>query len=58
MTLNKKLYRKAKKGQALAEYALIIGLIAVACIAALGTLGTAISDTFNGELAPAITGAF
>lgn len=33
-------------GAALAEYALLIGLIAVVCILALKTLGTKLSDLF------------
>ncbi len=41
-----------ERGQALAEYGLILALIAVACILALGFLGAAIA----GEL-DAITGA-
>ena len=32
-------------GQGLAEYALILGLIAAVCVAALGALGQAISDS-------------
>jgi pilus assembly protein Flp/PilA len=38
---------KEEEGQALTEYGLIIGLIAVVCIAALGVLGTEISGLFN-----------
>ena len=34
--------RKAKKGQSLAEYGLILALVAVFCIVALKTLGTSI----------------
>jgi Flp pilus assembly pilin Flp len=48
---------KKSKGQSLAEYALIVGLIAVACIGALGTLGTTITSTL-GDLTSAIDGAF
>ena len=40
-------------GQALAEYGLLLALIAVVCIAALTALGLAISGTFG-----SITGAF
>lgn len=54
--VNKKA-KKKDKGQSLAEYALIVGLIAVACIGALGTLGTSITTTL-GELTTAIDGAF
>lgn len=32
----------AERGQALAEYSLILALIAVVCVGALGTLGLAI----------------
>jgi len=34
-------------GQALGEFAFIIGLIAVACIVALGLLGSAIGDPYD-----------
>ena len=44
---------KDEEGQALAEYGLILGLIAVVAIAALGLLGLAIS----GQLG-SLTGAF
>ena len=36
-----------EEGQDLAEYALLIGLIAIAAIAAVTFLGNAISDIFN-----------
>ena len=38
---------KDEEGQALAEYGLILGLIAVVAIAALTLLGTAISGKFD-----------
>jgi pilus assembly protein Flp/PilA len=36
-----------ERGQALAEYGLILGLIAVAAIIALGALGLALSDQLD-----------
>lgn len=44
---------KKEEGAGLAEYALLLFLIAVACVAALTTLGTTISgvfDNINGKL--------
>ena len=38
-------------GQALAEYGLLLALIAVICIAALGALGLAISGALDGVTA-------
>ena len=38
---------KIKKGQAMVEYALIIGLIAVVLIAVVAGLGTGIKGKFN-----------
>jgi Flp pilus assembly pilin Flp len=38
---------EGEKGQALAEYGLIIALVAVALIVALGALALAISGTFT-----------
>ena len=37
--------RSDESGQGLAEYALILGLIAVVCIVALGALGNAIATS-------------
>ncbi len=39
---------KEEKGQGMAEYGLIIALVAVAVIAALGLLGPAIADKIRG----------
>jgi pilus assembly protein Flp/PilA len=38
---------RAEEGQALVEYALIVSLIAVVCIAALTVTGNSISDILN-----------
>ncbi len=38
---------KGEEGQGLAEYGLILALIAVVCIAALTLLGTNVSDKLN-----------
>jgi pilus assembly protein Flp/PilA len=43
------------EGAALVEYALLVGLIAVVCIAAITLLGTNISDLFN-RIAAKLTG--
>ena len=40
--------KKPSKGQSLAEYGLVLALIAVACIAALTTLGGKISTMLQG----------
>jgi pilus assembly protein Flp/PilA len=47
--------RKQAKGQSLAEYGLILALVAVFCIIALRTLGTNISTMMTG-LATTISG--
>jgi len=44
---------ESEKGQALAEYGLILALIAVICIAVLGVVGLAISGTL-GDVAAAM----
>lgn len=41
------LTHKDEEGQGLAEYGLILALIAVACLLALGALGTAIAGTLG-----------
>lgn len=38
---------RSERGQALGEYALILGLVALAAIVALGLLGAAIGGPFN-----------
>jgi pilus assembly protein Flp/PilA len=48
--------KNREDGQALAEYALILALVAVFCIAALQALGGSISDTLN-AIASAIAAA-
>lgn len=40
-------FRRAKKGQSLAEYGLILALIAIVCIVALTFLGNQISTALN-----------
>lgn len=45
-----------EEGQALAEYGLILALIAVFCLIALGALGAAVSGALD-DIANAITGA-
>lgn len=48
--------RDREDGQALAEYALIIGLIAMVCVAALTTLGLDVASKLQG-VANAFKGA-
>ncbi|MGH2607884.1 MAG: Flp family type IVb pilin [Tepidiformaceae bacterium] len=43
----KKVFKRDEEGQGLAEYGLILALIAVVCVAALTTLGGAISGLLN-----------
>lgn len=38
---------KGEEGQGLVEYALILGLIAVACVVILGATGTSINGLFT-----------
>lgn len=47
---------KNEKGQALAEYGLILALIAVICIVALQTLGGGVNNALT-QIANAVTGA-
>jgi Flp pilus assembly pilin Flp len=53
MSLFKRLFRRAgdEKGQGLAEYALLLGLIAVVAITALIFLGSSIEDLVFNEIA-------
>lgn len=37
----------SKKGAAMAEYGLLVALVAVACIAAVGGLGTGLTNKFT-----------
>jgi len=46
---------KDERGQALAEYGLILALIAVVCVIALTSLGTAVAAKLS-EIATRITG--
>jgi pilus assembly protein Flp/PilA len=39
-----------ESGQALVEYGLLVGLIAVACVVTIGLLGTAINGDFTSIL--------
>jgi pilus assembly protein Flp/PilA len=51
------LQTKSEKGQDLAEYALLIGLIALVVVAAVTVLGTGISNVFN-TIAAVVQGWF
>ena len=48
-------FRRNEDGAALAEYGLLVALIAVVCIAAITLLGTQLSTVFS-EIASAIGG--
>lgn len=43
----KKVFKKDEEGQGLAEYGLILALIAVVCVGALTALGTSIQGLLN-----------
>jgi pilus assembly protein Flp/PilA len=43
----KKFFRNEEEGASLAEYGLLLALIAVVCITAIAALGTQISTMFN-----------
>ena len=47
VTAVKKFFRKGEEGASLAEYGLLLALIAVVCIAAIRILGTQISAMFS-----------
>ncbi|MFP5318139.1 MAG: Flp family type IVb pilin [Acidimicrobiia bacterium] len=47
---------RSERGAALVEYALLVALIAVVCIAAIGFLGESANDKFS-EVASEIDGA-
>ncbi len=40
-------YESREEGQAMAEYGLILALIAVVCIVAVGAIGTSLVTTFE-----------
>ena len=46
-SLTARLSVRDESGQALVEYGLLVGLIAVACVVIIGTLGTQISTFFQ-----------
>jgi pilus assembly protein Flp/PilA len=45
---------KDEKGQGLTEYAMLLGLIAIAAVAAVGLFGNTIATTFYGAITDAI----
>jgi pilus assembly protein Flp/PilA len=49
-------FRRNEDGAALAEYGLLVALIAVVCVVAVTTLGTQVSLAFS-KIASAIAGA-
>jgi pilus assembly protein Flp/PilA len=51
-----KRFRRDEEGAALAEYGLLVALIAIVCVVAVTALGTQISTAFS-EIASAIGGA-
>lgn len=40
-------YRREEEGAALVEYGMLVGLIAVICVAAVTGLGSEVSDAFS-----------
>jgi pilus assembly protein Flp/PilA len=51
-----KRFRRDEEGAALAEYGLLVALIAIVCVVAVTALGTNISVAFS-EIASALAGA-
>jgi pilus assembly protein Flp/PilA len=47
VTAVKKFFRKEEEGASLAEYGLLLALIAVICMTAIGALGKSISTMFQ-----------
>ena len=47
VTAVKKFFRKEEEGASLAEYGLLLALIAVVCIGGMTLLGTKLNDMFN-----------
>jgi pilus assembly protein Flp/PilA len=47
VTAVKKFFRKGEEGASLAEYGLLLALIAVVCIASITLLGSKISSMFS-----------
>ena len=50
-------FRRDEQGAALVEYGILVGLIAVICIAAVVIVGTQVSTAFS-KIAAALTTAF
>ena len=40
-------HHRSERGASLVEYALLLGLIAVVCIAAVSMMGTSLRDNYN-----------
>jgi pilus assembly protein Flp/PilA len=51
-----KRFRNREEGQALVEYGLILGLIAVVCVGVLTALGTGVQDILQ-QIVDALAGA-
>jgi pilus assembly protein Flp/PilA len=50
-------FRRDEHGAALVEYGILVGLIAVICVAAVAIVGTQVSTAFS-NIASALTAAF